>query len=167
MNLEQKAREFATKAHEGQLRKYTNLPYITHPEAVAELVRSVDHTEEMIAAAWLHDVVEDCGVTIDAIRHNFGFEVFNMVYWLTDASVPSDGNRKVRKQIDLEHISRGSAEAKTIKLADVIDNTGSIVQYDSDFAKVYLAEKWALLGVLKEGDPVLWEKASEIVRIMD
>lgn len=60
-DLEERAREFATEAHKSidQRRKYTNQPYIVHPLTVAELVRTVPHTEEMIAAALLHDVVEE------------------------------------------------------------------------------------------------------------
>jgi (p)ppGpp synthase/HD superfamily hydrolase len=159
MSLEQKAREFATKAHFGQLRKYSGAFYITHPEAVANLVRSVPHTEEMLAAAWLHDVVEDCGVTLDDVQAMFGWEVRSMVSGLANQSKPSDGNRETRKLIDLVHTAKASAQAKTIKPADLIDNTGSIVLYDPEFAKVYLEEKRALLEVLKEGDQTLWAKA--------
>src|SRR5580704_307796 len=72
--LEEQARKFATAAHArvDQKRKYTNAPYITHPAAVVEIMRSVPHTEEMLAAAWLHDTVEDCGVGIAAIFRYFG-----------------------------------------------------------------------------------------------
>ncbi|WP_274872826.1 HD domain-containing protein, partial [Serratia marcescens] len=58
--LAERARRYATKAHAAidQRRKYTDDPYIVHPQAVMELVRSVPHTEEMLAAAWLHDTVE-------------------------------------------------------------------------------------------------------------
>ncbi|VFS46676.1 HD domain-containing protein [Budvicia aquatica] len=73
-SLEQRAKAFATQVHQNanQLRKYTNAPYIVHPAAVAELVRSVPHSPEMIAAAWLHDTVEDTQVTLDDIAQRFG-----------------------------------------------------------------------------------------------
>jgi (p)ppGpp synthase/HD superfamily hydrolase len=161
--LEQKAKEFAAKVHFGQLRKYTGAMYITHPEAVAELVRSVPHTEEMLAAAWLHDVVEDCGVSHEKLVSEFGWYTAGIVAWLTDVSKPADGNRKLRKKRDLDNIAKAPREAKTIKLADIIDNTGSIVKYDPEFAKVYIPEKKALLEVLKDGDPTLWAKANDIV----
>jgi len=92
--LEDRARAFATAAHAAvkQLRKYTGEPYIVHPAAVAEIVKSVRHTPEMIAAAWLHDVVEDTGVTLEAIESEFGADVTSLVFWLTDQSKPSDGN---------------------------------------------------------------------------
>jgi len=168
MNLEQRAREFATIAHAGQLRKYTGEPYINHPAAVVELIRSVPHTEEMLAAAWLHDVVEDCGVTYGDLRDQ-GFDQWTcqLVCWLTDVSRPQDGNRARRKNLDLLHTMEAPPEAKTVKLADLIDNTSSIVKYDPDFAKVYLKEKRALLAVLVQGDQTLWERANETVQIMD
>ena len=65
---EQLAKKFATHAHGDQKRKYTLEPYIAHPAAVVELVRGVPHTEAMLCAAWLHDVVEDTPVTIDEVE---------------------------------------------------------------------------------------------------
>ena len=70
----QRATEFATKAHEGQVRRYDNLPYITHPIFVSRLVATVLHTEAMLIAAVLHDVAEDTHVTLAAIRDAFGRE---------------------------------------------------------------------------------------------
>lgn len=157
--LEDKARKFATKAHEGQKRKYTNENYVVHPAEVAGIVESVGGDEEMIAAAWLHDVVEDCGVLPETVLATFGTRVASLVADLTDISKLSDGNRKVRKAIDREHTAQASPDAKTIKLADLISNTSTIVRYDPDFAKVYLKEKEALLEVLTEGNPVLFERA--------
>ncbi len=68
-------KEFATRAHAGQLRKYTRLPYIVHPAAVETIVRGVPHDNAMLAAAWLHDVVEDCGVTLRKVIEEFGLDV--------------------------------------------------------------------------------------------
>jgi hypothetical protein len=62
--------------------------------------------------------------------------------------------------MDLMHMARAPAAAKTIKLADLIDNTLTISKYDPSFWKVYRREKEALLQVLKEGDPVLWKAAA-------
>jgi len=167
MSLIAKARRFATRAHadKKQFRKYTGQPYIVHPAAVANLVQSVPHTEEQVAAAWLHDTVEDTDVTLDDIREYFGDKVAELVEMLTDTSKPEDGTRAVRKQIDLEHTAKASPEAKTIKLADLIDNTESIVVHDPVFAKTYLQEKVRLLEVLKEGNQHLWEIASKQVEM--
>lgn len=164
-NLEYKAKEFARRAHEsiGQLRKYTGQPYIVHPEEVANLVRTRPHTPEMLAAAWLHDVVEDTPVTLEEIELTFGPKVAALVEQLTDVSQKSMGNRDVRKAIDREHTAKASPEAKTIKLADLISNTDSITKYDPEFARTYLKEKARLLEVLKEGDKALWSHAYKIL----
>ncbi len=162
-DLERRAREFATRAHESidQRRKYTNEPYIVHPTAVAEIVRSVPHTDEMIAAAYLHDVVEDTPVTIAEIEDEFGRTVAELVGWLTDVSAPSDGNRAARKARDLAHTAAAPAQAKTIKLADLIDNTRTIERLDPGFWRVYRVEKIRLLDVLRQGDATLWKRAAE------
>ena len=157
-------RDFATVAHSGQTRKYTGEPYIEHPAAVAAIVASVRHTSAQVAAAWLHDVVEDTIVTLDDMRSYFGPEVAGLVYWLTDVSRPQDGNRATRKALDRAHIAKAPPAAKTVKLADLIDNTSSIVARDPDFAKVYLREKALLLDVLREGDATLWQRAADLVR---
>lgn len=117
----------------------------------------------MIAAAWLHDVVEDTPTSIDTIRDQFGEQVAALVADLTDVSRPEDGNRKARKAIDREHTAKASPNAKTIKLANLIDNTRNIVARDPDFAKVYLCEKRQLLEVLRDGDSVLWQMAFDLV----
>ena len=164
--MEYEAKEFATFWHGSidQRRKYTNEPYINHPEAVANLVRSVPHTEAMICAAWLHDVVEDTPCTADEVRLAFGLEVAALVEMLTDVSKPGDGNRKERKAVDRDHTAKASPQAKTIKLADLIDNSRSIIQFDNAFAKVYLAEKVLLLEVLQEGDATLMSMAQDFLR---
>lgn len=158
MDTVERARIFATAAHGAvaQLRKYTNEPYIVHPAEVVSIVRSVPHTEEQLAAAWLHDVVEDTGVTIEIIRAEFGEKVADLVGWLTDVSRPEQGNRATRKAIDRAHTAMAPAEAQTVKLADLISNTRSIVEHDVNFARVYMAEKRLLLDVLTKGDPVLF-----------
>lgn len=165
MNLVYKARIFATGAHAavGQLRKYTFEPYIVHPAEVASIVATTTTNPNILAAAWLHDVVEDTGVTLALIEEEFGTDVSDLVRWLTNVSTPADGNRKQRKQRDLLFIQNAPPEAKTIKLADLISNTPSIITHDPNFAKVYIPEKIALLNVLTDGDVVLWNKAFHLV----
>jgi hypothetical protein len=88
------------------------------------------------------------------------------VRWLTDVSRPEDGNREIRKRIDREHTAQAPAIVKTIKLADLIDNSRSIIAHDPDFAHVYLREKRLLLDeALREGDATLWAMADEIARV--
>ena len=141
-----KALKFATKAHDGQVRKYTFEPYIVHPIAVSDLVRQHGGTEAQQVAALLHDVVEDTDVTLDQISIKFGTQVADLVFWLTDQSKMTDGNRAVRKAIDRKHTFNAPHQAQIIKLADLIDNTISIAEHDKGFAKVFLAEKKLILN---------------------
>jgi (p)ppGpp synthase/HD superfamily hydrolase len=159
-----RAEMFAMKAHAGQFRKYTNAPYHTHPLAVAALVAEVTDDDNMIAAALLHDVLEDTPATYDDLVEEFGTDVADLVREVTDVSVTADGNRAVRKAIDRAHLADASPRAQTIKLADLIHNSGSIARYDPAFAKVYMPEKVALLEVLASGDPALYAKARAIVK---
>ena len=149
--------------HTGQDRKYSHLPYITHPLRVMSIVRRVSDNEAMLVAAVLHDVVEDTNVTEDDIRSEFGDIVGDLVMWLTDVSKPEDGNRKKRKHIDLLHTADAPAEAQTIKLADLIDNTRSITVADPSFAMVYMAEKERLLPFLTKGHPSLQAEAQALL----
>jgi (p)ppGpp synthase/HD superfamily hydrolase len=164
--LEGRALEFAKAAHEeiGQRRKYSNEPYIVHPMAVAKLVKSVPHTPEMIAAALMHDTVEDTNIELADIERDFGPKVAQLVDELTDVSRPHHGNRTVRKELDRQHLAKASPEAKTVKLADLIDNSRDIITQDPGFARKYMKEMKALLEVLREGDSHLYSVASEIVR---
>ena len=163
-DLVNKAQTFAAAAHAavGQKRKYTNEPYIVHPMEVASIVASVDGNEEMVAAAWLHDVVEDTSIDIWTIGVMFTDTVASYVNYLTDISKPEDGDRAIRKAIDCKHIAKAPKEVKTIKLADLISNTSSIVEYDPKFAKIYLEEKKLLLKVLTEGDKTLYKRAYKL-----
>lgn len=161
--LVKKARDFATNAHQriDQRRKYTNQPYETHLKAVATLVHDATKDDTLVAAAWLHDTVEDTPATHHDIEHEFGKEVSQLVYELTDISKPSDGNRAVRKQIDREHLAKASPGGKSIKLADIIDNTRDVCRHDPNFARVYIAEAQLLLEVLQEGESYLYQKAQQ------
>ena len=132
-------------------------------QEVANIVASVPHTNEMLAAAWLHDTVEDTGVTILDIQIEFGNEVAALVSWLTDVSTPEQGNRAVRKAVDREHTAMAPAAAQTVKLADLISNSRSIMAHDPAFAKIYLEEKRMLLEVLTRGDATLMAQARRIV----
>lgn len=166
MDLVTRARAFAETAHrkKDQRRKYSGEPYEVHLHAVAAIVASVTQDERTIAAAYLHDVVEDTDVTLEEVEAAFGPDVAQLVDDLTDISRPSDGNRAQRKALDREHLARARPEAKTVKLADIIHNAPDIAQHDKGFGRVYIREAEALLKVLKEGDPVLYRRAEETLR---
>jgi len=161
--LVSKALEFAIEAHGriNHVRKYTGEPYIDHPIEVMKIVDSVPHTDEMLAAALLHDTIEDTPVTREDIIREFGSEVAVLVMELTDQC--HEGNRATRKAAEALRLGTISPEAQTVKLADFISNTRSIVQYDPGFAKVYLHEKSQVLAVMTSGDASLYQQALNLI----
>lgn len=166
--FENKVLEFAKQAHGEQKRKYTGEPYWHHLVEVAEIVKTVPHTQQMAYAAYLHDIIEDT-LTSKSELYNTLVEiglsyesaesVVNYVLGLTDVSRPEYGNRAFRKEMDRNHLSKQPDNVKTIKLADMISNTKSIIEHDKKFAAVYIPEKIELLKVLKEGDFDLYMRA--------
>jgi (p)ppGpp synthase/HD superfamily hydrolase len=163
-SLPERARSFATAAHRhiDHRRKYTGKPYEVHLRAVARMVSAVTDDEEMVAAAWLHDTVEDTQVTLEQVVAAFGPSVARLVEELTDVSRPGDGARTVRKTMDRAHLAGASPRAKTVKLADLIDNTRDIATHAPAFARIYIPEVLALLEVLQEGDPLLLARATRV-----
>lgn len=160
--MEEEALKFAAKAHQGQHRKYTEEPYIEHPKRVVGILKTVPHTAEMVAAAYLHDVVEDTPVSIRDIQERFGKEVASLVHELTDEFEKikyPDLNRRARKDREVMRQAKMSTAAKTIKLADVIDNTRDIVKNDPGFARKYIREMYALTEALQGGNFKLLMKA--------
>jgi hypothetical protein len=157
------AREFATTKHIDHKRKYTGAPYTDHLAAVANTVQSVPHTPEMVAAAWLHDTVEDTNTAFAEIREHFGNTIANLVEMLTDVSIPADGNRAARKKKDREHLAQACPEAQTIKLADMLDNLHDIQNHDPMFAETYTAEMRLLLPLLRRGDQTLYKQAEVLL----
>lgn len=157
---------FATAAHKavGQKRKYSGEDYIVHPLEVAQLLvtHAKDFSTPMIAAALLHDVVEDTQVEISDIDYYFGPAVSGLVDWLTDVSKPEDGNRETRKALDRSHTHQASYEAQTIKVCDLIANCLDITKADKDFAVVYMKEKRLLLEGMK-ADPNLMAIAWKLI----
>lgn len=156
----ERAAAFAYAAHAaiGQKRKYSGAPYFEHPERVAHLVRvAALGTPEMIAAAYLHDVVEDIGVTQEDINFCFPRSVAMLVDWMTDKTTLADGNRAKRKAIERERWAGAPPAAQTIKLADAYDNARDILENDPDFTKVYIAEMRLLLPILDKGHERLRE----------
>lgn len=166
-SLVYKAQVFAMAAHGaiGQKRKYTGEPYIVHPAEVVQILKTAGVTDPyMLCAGWLHDVVGDTHIGLSDIRNVFGTVVLELVLDLTDVSNPADGNRAWRKALDRKHTEQAHPFAKSVKLADLISNTRSIVTYDPNFARVFLKEKALLLEVLRDcSHPVLWAQANELL----
>lgn len=166
MLIHERAELIATVAHgaTGQKRRYSGEDYIVHPRAVVALL--VEHAQDehydTLAAAWLHDVLEDTELDGRVILEFCSLDVFQAVVTLTNEPL-TYGNRKERKEADNKRLASAPGWVQTVKVADLIDNTRSIVQYDPDFAKVYMREKAELLKVLTRADPALLTMARKIV----
>lgn len=154
-----RAREFARERHAQQLRKYIGLPYFTHLDEVAGFVERAGLSEEAIAVAWLHDVVEDTPTPLSEIVERFGGNVAEMVSMLTDEPPRPGLNRGDRKVIDSARLAGALPEVQGIKCADLISNTSTIVKYDPGFARIYLPEKRAILDVLTRAPAPLRDQA--------
>lgn len=120
-----KAIVFATKAHEGQFRKATKIPYILHPMECAVIISGMTTDEEMIAAALLHDTVEDCDVTIEDIRREFGSRVAQFV---ARESEDKSKSWQERKQATIDQLSSHTKEECMLVLADKLSNIRSIAR---------------------------------------
>lgn len=157
--------QFAAHAHEGQKRKYTGKPYLSHCAEVALLVqRHVSTQPVVVAAAWLHDVVEDTSFSLKDIESRFGTEVSALVDELTDKATLDMGNRKTRKDFECRRLSSVSKTAKHIKLADILSNSISIVANDPKFAQTYLHEKALLLTrALYFPQHTLWRQGANLI----
>lgn len=166
-DLSFRAMMFAREAHKDQVRKYTGNPYADHLAEVAGIVATVADSlyptvaDAVIATAWLHDCVEDCGVKLEEIDRLFGFAVALGVSGLSDMET---GNRAERKAASRARLAACSSWIQTIKCADLISNTSSIVKHDPKFAVTYLEEKRLLLAVLTKADPRLLEMAKKGVQ---
>lgn len=165
MSLVERARDFAVTAHGDQKRKYTGAPYVTHTQEVADIVRAAGGDDAMVAAAHLHDVIEDTPATIDQVRDEFGDDVAALVLGMTDQVPLSFGNRKARKRAESDRLGAADARVQTIKLADIISNTPSIAEHDPGFARVYLAEMRYLAPLLVRGYVGLQRRAAELLAI--
>ena len=115
----EKAVKFAIKAHEGQVRKGSTVPYINHPLEVCTIVSLMTDDEDVRVAALLHDTVEDTSVTIEEIKRNFGERVASMV-----AKESEDKSKSwiERKMNTLDTLINEPIEVKMIALGDKLSN---------------------------------------------
>lgn len=116
------AAAFAARAHEGVFRKGTMVPYIVHPMEAAAIVTAFTKDEEMIAAALLHDVIEDAGVTEEELREKFGLRVAALV---AEESEDKSKSWLERKAATIEKLQSASRDAKILALGDKLSNIRS------------------------------------------
>jgi (p)ppGpp synthase/HD superfamily hydrolase len=144
------ARKLATHAHGsiGQKRKYTEESYIVHPAAVAQAVRESGGTEEMEAAAWCHDVLEDTLVSYADVVKACGTNVAHLVLGCTDVGLNKKEARSVRQEKNRQHVSGMNRKVQEIKKHDLLHNLPSIVAHDASFARIWLEEKRQMVDVM-------------------
>tara|TARA_B100000953_G_scaffold108760_1_gene89350 strand:+ start:133 stop:759 length:627 start_codon:yes stop_codon:yes gene_type:complete len=138
--LIEKAEEFATEAHKGQKRKGgKDVPYITHPLAVADILKSINAPAEIVIGGLLHDVVEDTDITLHEIGQKFGKQVMTIVDYVTekDTTFPVKGieRKKSWKSRKVEYIYRikdAPYQAVIVAAADKLHNLRDTLE---DFEK--------------------------------
>ncbi len=127
MSLVSKALIFASSAHEGQLRKGTNVPYIVHPAEVCAIAATLTDDPEVLAAAVLHDVMEDCGVSEEELAAQFGTRVAQLVRSETQVRCGDPRETwEARKRGAIARISAGGRAVKIIALSDKLSNMRAI-----------------------------------------
>ena len=150
------AYEMAASAHRGQRRKDDGSPYITHPVAVAGLLHDAGFDDELIAAALLHDVVEDTDMASDEVSERFAERVAELV----DALSEDDGIRdyEERKREHREQVADAGKGAIAIYIADKLSNL-------RDMRKIYAEEGEAIASRFKAPLDVrmrLWKEDAEM-----
>ena len=122
---------FAVKAHSGTERRGKGYPYIVHPLEAVEIVATMTPDQELLAAAALHDTVEDTEVTVDQIRAEFGERIAALVADESDtfeAGVPEEDSWHSRKRAAIERLARASHDAKIVALGDKLSNMRAIAR---------------------------------------
>jgi lactoylglutathione lyase len=134
--LYEEALRLAARAHRNQVRKGTDLPYLTHPVHVSAILRRYGFPREVAIAGLLHDVVEDQDVSLEEIEGCFGAQVAEIVKALSERKMQADRTGRsevrpwhVRKQEAVEQIRQANAGAAAVKAADTLHNARSIA-YD-------------------------------------
>lgn len=182
MDIIERAILFAGKAHEGALRKGTNLPYILHPIEAATIAARLTVDPEIIAAAALHDVVEDTDYTLEDIRTEFGDRVANLVNNCTEnkrRDQPAADTWMIRKQETIEHLKTAPRDVKVIAFSDKLSNLRSMmIDYLSEgesFWNRFQVKKpkkhiWyysAMLDSFEDfGDSLLYKEYLRLIRMM-
>lgn len=129
MDIVDKAIILAVKAHSGAVRKGTKLPYIVHPVEACSIAASITDDKEIIAAAVLHDVIEDSDYTKEDLLKEFGERVTNLVCSDTEdkmRNIPAEKSWKLRKQATLDSLDKSTKEEQIICLADKLSNMRAI-----------------------------------------
>lgn len=175
--MKQQAKSFAKNAHKGQRRKNANVPYITHPIRVAERLESIHASDELICAAYLHDVVEDTPYEIEDIEHQFGPRIAQLVAAHTEDKSKS---WQERKQHTIDIVKDAEKEVKFLIVADRLDN---LLDLEKDLQQIgedvwgnfnapYDKQKWynesiaknMYIGLTKEDTPSFFSEFEQTIQ---
>jgi guanosine-3',5'-bis(diphosphate) 3'-pyrophosphohydrolase len=156
------AAAFAARVHEHQKRKDGKTPYVSHPMRVCLVVRHVFGFDDpgMLAAALLHDTLEDTTTDYDELVEHFGPDVANWVAVLSkDSRLPNDEREKAY----CEALTRADWQVKVIKLADQYDNLGDCAYLDVKGRRKTAKKVRTYVDAVRDGLPPEGEKAVQLV----
>ena len=140
---------FAVRAHAGTERRGKGFPYIVHPMEAMEIVATMTADQELLAAAALHDTVEDTDVTVEQLRAEFGDRIAELVAAESDAfveGVSEEDSWHARKQAAIDRLARAPHDAKMVALGDKLSNMRAI-------ARDYAVQGDALWYIFHAKDP--------------
>jgi len=140
---------FAVRAHAGTERRGKGYPYIVHPLEAVEIVATMTSDQELLAAAALHDTVEDTDVTVEQIRAEFGDRIASLVATESDempAGISEEDSWHGRKQAAIDRLARASRDAKVVALGDKLSNMRAI-------ARDYAVQGDAIWNIFHAKDP--------------
>jgi myo-inositol-1(or 4)-monophosphatase len=144
-----RAINFAVRAHAGTERRGKGFPYIVHPMEAMEIVATMTPDQELLAAAALHDTVEDTDVTVEQLRAEFGDRIAGLVAAESDAfveGVSEEDSWHARKQAAIDRLARAPHDAKMVALGDKLSNMRAI-------ARDYAVQGDALWNIFHAKDP--------------
>ena len=156
------ALRLAERAHRGQLRKGSEVPYVLHPVAVAMLLLAAGADEDLVCAGFLHDVVEDSDTTLRGLDEQFGPRVARLVAAVTERKVADDGSRipwDVRRNDTIAHLEHADDDVRALKAADLAANLGDLVL---DHAEVG-DELWARFNAGAAAQVWYYRRVGEII----
>ena len=125
------ALEYALRAHEGQFRKGSGIPYITHPVAVSAILAQYGYDEDIVIAALLHDVLEDAEVSEVELEKRFGGRVASIVRGVTEEKTDENGiprEWEIRKEEGLRHLGVAQEQVVALKAADALHNVECLIR---------------------------------------
>jgi (p)ppGpp synthase/HD superfamily hydrolase len=156
------ALRLAERAHRGQTRKGTDVPYVLHPVAVTFLLIDAGADEDLVCAGLLHDVVEDSDVTLDDLEQGFGAEVRRLVDAVTEEKTDGDGQSipwDIRRRDTIEHLEHADDAVLALKAADLAANLSDVL---IDHAEVG-DELWARFNAGAAAQIWYYRRVAEIV----